>query len=62
MENGGLGIFIYLLENTLMFIRPEWEEICIAARKNIPYDTSQLSEVVIDKDILKQSARFQMKK
>ena len=62
MENGGLGIFIYLLENTLMFIRPEWEEICIAARKNIPYDTSQLSEIVIDKDILKQSARFQMKK
>lgn len=26
------------------------------------YDTSQLPEVVIDKDILKQSARFQMKK
>ena len=27
-----------------------------------PYDTSQLSTVVIDKDILKQSSRFQMKK
>lgn len=62
MENGGLGIFIYLLENTLMFIRPEWENICTASQKNTPYDTSQLSEVIIDKDILRQSARFQMKK
>lgn len=63
IENGGLGIFIHLLENTLTFIRPEWIDICIAYKNNAePYDTSQLSTVVIDKDILKQSSRFQMKK
>ena len=63
IENGGLGIFIHLLENTLTFIRPEWVDICIAYRNNTaPYDASQLSTVVIDKNILKQSSRFQMKK
>ena len=62
VENGGLGIFIYLLENTLPFIRPEWEEICIASKKQMPMDTSQFTLAVIDKDMLRQSSRFQMKK
>ena len=62
VENGGLGIFIYLLENTLPFVRPEWEEICIALKEHQPIDTSQLTTGIIDHDMLRQSSRFQMKK
>ena len=62
VENGGLGIFIYLLENTLPFVRPEWEEICIALKEHQPFDTSQMTIGVIDHDMLRQSSRFQMKK
>ena len=62
VENGGLGIFIYLLENTLPFVRPEWEEICIALKEHQPIDTSQMTIGVIDHDMLRQSSRFQMKK
>lgn len=62
VENGGLGIFIYLLENTLPFVRPEWEEICIAHKKNETVDTSNMNTGIIDRDMLRQSSRFQMKK
>lgn len=64
VENGGLGIVIYLLENTLSFVREEWEEICIAAKQGSdpPFDMSQLAPVIINKEILRQSSRFQMKK
>lgn len=63
IENGGLGILIYLLENTLNVIRPEWPDICVAYKENLtPYDTSQLSTILIDKELLKQCSRFQMKK
>ena len=62
VENGGLGIFIYLLENTLLFVRPEWEEICLAHRNGDVFDTSALTTSIIDKDMLRQSSRFQMKK
>lgn len=62
IENGGLGIFIYLLENTLPFVRPEWEEICIALKEHGPVDTSQLVTGIIDRNMLRQSSRFQMKK
>ena len=62
VENGGLGIFIYLLENTLLFVRPEWEEICSADRNGASFDTSNLKPAIIDRDILRQSSRFQMKK
>lgn len=62
MENGGLGIFIYLLENMLLFVRPEWEEICIAHKNGTETDTSHLTPAVIDRDLLRQSSRFQMKK
>lgn len=62
MENGGLGIFIYLLENMLLFVRPEWEDICIAHKNGSDMDTSDLTTAIIDKDILRQSSRFQMKK
>ena len=62
VENGGFGIFIYLLENTLPFVRPEWETICIASKKNEPYDTSGLTTAVFDRDMLRQTSRFQMKK
>lgn len=62
VENGGLGIFIYLLENTFPFVRPEWEEICIALKEHQPIDTSQLTTGIIDHDMLRQSSRFQMKK
>ena len=61
-ENGGLGIFINLLENTLPFVRPEWEEICIAYKKGDHTDTSQLTTAMIDKEMLRQSSRFQMNK
>ena len=33
-ENGGLGIFIAMLELIFSIIRPEWKDICKAARKN----------------------------
>ncbi len=62
VENGGLGIFIYLLENTLLFVRPEWEEICRAFKNGSDFDTSNLTTSIIDKDMLRQSSRFQMKK
>lgn len=62
MENGGLGIFIYLLENTLTFIRPEWEAICLEFKRHEESDLSELATVIIDRDILRQSSRFQMKK
>ena len=62
VENGGLGIFIYLLENTLLFVRPEWEEICLAHRNGDVFDTSGFSTGVIDRDMLRHSSRFQMKK
>ena len=59
-ENGGLGIFIYLLENTLPFVRPEWEEICTAYKKGDHTYTSQLTTAIIDREMLRQSSRFQM--
>ena len=62
MENGGLGIFIYLLENTLTFVRPEWEAICLEFKRHEESDLSELATVIIDRDILRQSSRFQMKK
>ncbi len=62
VENGGLGIFIYLLENTLTFVRPEWEDICTAYKKQEPIENSALTPVMIDRNILRQSSRFQMKK
>ena len=51
VENGGLGIFIYLLENTLPFVRPEWKEICIALKEHQPIDTSQMTIRAIDHDV-----------
>ena len=62
MKNGGLGIFIYLLENMLLFVRPEWEEICIANKNGTETDTSHLTPAIIDRKLLRQSSRFQMKK
>ena len=62
MENGGLGILIYLLENTLTFVRPEWEAICLEFKRHEESDLSELATVIIDRDILRQSSRFQMKK
>ena len=59
-ENGGLGIFIFYLENTLPFIRPEWKDICEAKKLNKPYDTSQLENISVDKALLKQTSRFLM--
>lgn len=64
MENGGLGIFIYQLENTLTFIRPEWEDICIIHKNGGSSEiiTSSLETAVIDRETLRQAARFKMTK
>jgi DNA transposition AAA+ family ATPase len=62
MENGGLGIFIYLLENMLLFVRPEWEDICLAHKNGADIDTGGLTTAIIDRSMLRQSSRFQMKK
>ena len=59
-ENGGLGIFIYFLENTLPFVRHEWEDICEAYKMHKSYDTSRFEKATIDKALLKQTSRFLM--
>ena len=62
MDNGGIGVFTRLLEIVFMFTRNEWEEICFNYKNGIKTDTSNLTPVTIDKDILKYSSRFQMRK
>ena len=64
MENGGLGIFIYLLENMLLFVRPRWEDICAAYKKDGGPDgtAGEMEMVTIDRNTLRQSSRFQMRK
>lgn len=62
MDNGGIGIFINLLEIALTFTRENWEEICTNYKNGIQSDTSTLKPAIIDKEILRYTARFQMKK
>lgn len=62
MDNGGIGVFTRLLEIVFMFTRNEWEEICYNYKNGIKTDTSNLTPITIDKDILKYSSRFQMRK
>lgn len=63
-ENGGLGIFIAMLELIFSIIRPEWKDICKAARKNTEPtpDINQLDSATIDRNTIRQASRFKMTK
>lgn len=62
--NGGLGIFIAMLELMFSIIRPEWKDICKAVRKNTEpaTDMNQIETVTIDRNIIRQASRFKMTK
>lgn len=61
-ENGGLGIFISLLELMFTIIRPEWKEICISKRDGKASPYKELKVIDINREILKQVSRFKMTK
>ncbi len=64
MENGGLGIFIAMLELMFSIIRPEWKDICKAVKKNTEptTDINQIETVTIDRNTIRQASRFKMTK
>ena len=64
VENGGLGIFIAMLELMFSIIRPEWKEICRSAKKNTDpsIDVDVLESKVIDRNTIRQASKFKMTK